>query len=162
MDLVDKDDPERKKFAQKKEEIMKVDKAVMEKEKDKDKAQGKGLLRVFPTTIWDESLYKVGQYTGLRLFEPDNQAWSSVIHTLVPNIGLITSHLTFLRDLCLAVEIVVFEAETFLVIAKSGSPLDADASELDRHELEGGAEVLDKQRFEKTSEIVKGFRKTCQ
>jgi len=59
MDLVDKDDPERKKFAQKKEEILRVDKAVMEKEKDKERAQGKGLLRVFPTTIWDESLYKV-------------------------------------------------------------------------------------------------------
>jgi len=58
--------------------------------------------------------------------------------------------------------VVIFEAETFLVIAKSGSPLDADTSELDRHEIEGGAKVLDRQRFEKTSEIVKGFRKTCQ
>jgi len=65
MDLVDKDDPERKKFAQKKEEIMNLDKAVMEKDKDKDKAEGRGSLRVFPTTIWDESLYKVTYHLNL-------------------------------------------------------------------------------------------------
>ena len=90
------------------------------------------------------------------------QAWSSVVHTLIPNINLITTHLTFLRDLCLGVEAVLFEAETFLVIAKSGSPLDSHPSELDAREIQGGAEVLDLQRFEKISEIVKGFRKTCQ
>ena len=90
------------------------------------------------------------------------QAWSSVIHTLIPNINLITSHLTFLRDLCLGVEAVLFEAETFLVIAKSGSALDAHSSELDKREVWGGAKGLDAQRFEKISEIVKGFRKTCQ
>jgi Ras-related GTP-binding protein A/B len=73
-----------------------------------------------------------------------------------------TSHLTFLRNLCLGVEAVLFEAETFLVIAKSGSPLDSHASELDERELDGGARALDLQRFEKISEIVKGFRKTCQ
>jgi Ras-related GTP-binding protein A/B len=33
---------------------------------------------------------------------------------------------------------VVFEAETFLVIAKSGSPLDADISDLDAREVKGG------------------------
>jgi Ras-related GTP-binding protein A/B len=33
---------------------------------------------------------------------------------------------------------------------------------LDDREVAGNAEVLDRQRFEKISEIVKGFRKTCQ
>lgn len=53
MDLADKEDPQRRKFAEKKAEILAVDeKVALETEK-------KGLLRVFGTTIWDESLYKV-------------------------------------------------------------------------------------------------------
>ena len=85
-----------------------------------------------------------------------------MIHTLIPNIGLITSHLTWLRNICLATEAVVFEAETFLVIAKSGSVLDSDTSEMDDREKEYGAQELDRKRFEKISETIKGFRKTCQ
>lgn len=158
MDLADKEDPARKKFAEKKAEILSVDERVSQ-EKER-----KGLLRVFGTTIWDESLYKVcaslSGPTAASATYP--QAWSSVIHTLVPNINLITSHLTYLRDLCLAVEVVVFEAETFLVIAKSGSPLDADNSDLDDREVKGGMKALDGKRFEKISETIKGFRKTCQ
>jgi Ras-related GTP-binding protein A/B len=67
-----------------------------------------------------------------------------------------------MRDLCLATEAIVFESETFLVIAKSGSPLDCDPSEYDAQEVANGGKDLDPQRFEKISEIVKGFRKTCQ
>jgi Ras-related GTP-binding protein A/B len=53
-----------------------------------------------------------------------------------------------MRDLLGAAECVVFEAETFLAMAKSGSPIDCDPSELEE--------------VEKISEIVKSFRKTCQ
>jgi Ras-related GTP-binding protein A/B len=60
------------------------------------------------------------------------------------------------------VEVVAFEAETFLVIAKSGSPLDCDPADLDDRESAGGGKQLDRRRFEKISEIIKGFRKTCQ
>lgn len=56
----------------------------------------------------------------------------------------------------------MFEAETFLVIAKSGSPLDCDPSDLDAVEAKAGAKDLDRQRFEKISEIMKDFRKVCQ
>nr|XP_019051233.1 Gtr1/RagA G protein Gtr1 [Kwoniella bestiolae CBS 10118]OCF30163.1 Gtr1/RagA G protein Gtr1 [Kwoniella bestiolae CBS 10118] len=129
MDLIDKEDPQRKKFKERKADLLRVDESVREELKDESIRE---VLRCFPTSIWDESLYK---------------AWSSIIHTLIPNISLITSHLTYLRDLCLAVEAVLFEADTFLVIAKSGSPLDS--------------RELDQQRFEKISEIVKGFKKTC-
>jgi Ras-related GTP-binding protein A/B len=80
----------------------------------------------------------------------------------VPNINLITSHLTYLRDLCLAVEVAIFETETFLIIAKSGSPLDADAADFDARERRGGVRTLDQKRFEKISDTIKGFRKTCQ
>jgi hypothetical protein len=84
-----------------------------------------------------------------------------VVHTLIPNIDLFTAHLTYIRDICLAVEAVVFETETFLVIAKSGSPLDCDLDDLDEKEKAGGIAELDRQRFEKMSDIIKGFRKTC-
>jgi hypothetical protein len=56
----------------------------------------------------------------------------------------------------------VFEGETFLVMAKSGSPLDAAELELDEWESERGVGRLDRQRFEKVSEIIKSFRRTCQ
>ena len=85
-----------------------------------------------------------------------------MIHTLIPNINLITSHLTFLRDVSQAVEVVAFETETFLVISKSGSTLDSEESELDEREEEYNAQGLSLQRFERISEMVKGFRKTCQ
>jgi Ras-related GTP-binding protein A/B len=67
-----------------------------------------------------------------------------------------------MRDLLGAAECVVFEAETFLAMAKSGSPIDCDPSELEEVEVERGVPHLDRQRFEKISEIVKSFRKTCQ
>lgn len=91
-----------------------------------------------------------------------SQAWSSVIHTLIPNVRTAIKHLTYLRDLLLAVEAVMFESETFLVIAKSGSPIDSDPADFDEREVSSGVRGLDPQRFEKISEIVKGFRKTCQ
>jgi Ras-related GTP-binding protein A/B len=53
MDLADKVDPARKKFAEKKAEITAINDKVS-KEKDRQ-----GQIRIFGTTIWDESLYKV-------------------------------------------------------------------------------------------------------
>ncbi|WWD20577.1 hypothetical protein CI109_105053 [Kwoniella shandongensis] len=147
MDLVDKEDPKRKKYGERKDDLLAVDQRVRKEVEEDGKGNVKGVLRCFPTSIWDESLYK---------------AWSSIIHTLIPNINLITSHLTYLRNLNQAVEAVLFEAETFLVIAKSGSPLDCDTNDLDEVEVNKGAKGLDQQRFEKISEIVKGFRKICQ
>lgn len=47
-------------------------------------------------------------------------------------------------------------------MAKSGSPIDCDPSDLDEVEVAAGVQNLDRQRFEKISEIVKSFRKTCQ
>ncbi|WVN89649.1 uncharacterized protein L203_104879 [Cryptococcus depauperatus CBS 7841] len=142
MDLTDKDDPKRKLYSGRKQELTRIDERITKELKGSPKG-----VRCFPTSIWDESLYK---------------AWSSIVHTLIPNISLIISHLTYLRDLCLCVEAVAFESETFLVIAKSGSSLECDKSELDAVEVKNGADQLDPQRFEKISEIVKTFRKVCQ
>lgn len=47
-------------------------------------------------------------------------------------------------------------------MAKSGSPLDCDESDYDSVETTTGCGKLDRQRFEKISEIVKSFRKSCQ
>lgn len=55
MDLADKEDPSRKKFQEKRAEILAIHEKVSQ-EKGK-----KGLIRLFGTTIWDESLYKVGE-----------------------------------------------------------------------------------------------------
>lgn len=89
------------------------------------------------------------------------QAWSSVIHTLIPNASLIRSHLTHLRNISSSIEAVLFERQTFLVLAKSGSEIDADEDELDEAEVQGGVKGLDRKRFEKVSEIIKGFRLDC-
>jgi len=56
----------------------------------------------------------------------------------------------------------VFEAETFLIIAKSGSPLDANMADFDDRETRGGMRSLDQKRFEKISDTIKAFRRTCQ
>ncbi|WOO78773.1 Ras-related GTP-binding protein A [Vanrija pseudolonga] len=141
MDLVDKEDPKRLMYAERRAEILAMN------ERLSAGVDNAGPCRIFPTSIWDESLYK---------------AWSSVIHYLIPNIKLITEHLTYFRDLTKAAEVAVFEGETFLVMAKSGSPLDAAEVELDEWESERGVGRLDRQRFEKVSEIIKSFRRTCQ
>lgn len=52
------------------------------------------------------------------------KAWSTIIRTLIPNSSLLTSHLTRLRDLSSATEAVLFERQTFLVVARS-RPLPA-------------------------------------
>lgn len=67
-----------------------------------------------------------------------------------------------MRDLCSAAEAVMFEGDTFLVMAKSGSPLDCETCDYDETEVALGYNNLDRQRFEKISEIIKSFRKTCQ
>ena len=59
MDLMDKEDPKRKKYDERKSDIAKVDERIRkEMQLGEDKGE-KGALRSFPTSIWDESLYKV-------------------------------------------------------------------------------------------------------
>lgn len=61
MDLVDMEDPKRTRYAERKAEITKTDERIIA-EVGEDNAKGKkGRLRCFPTSIWDESLYKVGR-----------------------------------------------------------------------------------------------------
>lgn len=88
----------------------------------------------FPTSIWDESLYK---------------AWSQIVCSLIPNMTMYQSNLKKLKDVMDASEIILFEKTTCLVICSS----NADAS------LGNGG--LDPKRFEKTSNIMKNFKQSC-
>jgi Ras-related GTP-binding protein A/B len=59
-------------------------------------------LNCFPTSIWDETLYK---------------AWSEIVHSLIPNVKLLKAQLTDFSAICAADEVVLFERATFLVIS---------------------------------------------
>lgn len=56
MDLVDKEDPGRKKFGERKADVLSVNERI---NKENEIEEGQGGLRCFPTSIWDETLYKV-------------------------------------------------------------------------------------------------------
>jgi Ras-related GTP-binding protein A/B len=61
-------------------------------------------FQCFGTSIWDETLYK---------------AWSEIVRYLIPNIGVLQSHLDAFCKVCDADEVVLFEKATFLVISHS-------------------------------------------
>jgi Ras-related GTP-binding protein A/B len=61
-------------------------------------------FHIFGTSIWDETLYK---------------AWSEIVTNLIPNIGILETHLNSFCKICDADEVVLFERATFLVIAQA-------------------------------------------
>ncbi|CAG8670464.1 1357_t:CDS:2, partial [Acaulospora colombiana] len=71
----------------------------------------------FATSIWDESLYR---------------AWSSIVHSLVPNVRLLESHLQNFATICEADEVVLFERTTFLVISHSTRIENRDAHRFEK------------------------------
>lgn len=89
----------------------------------------------FPTSIWDESLYK---------------AWSQIVCSLIPNMTIHQSNLKSLKSILNAYEIILFERTTFLVICSSNMNMQ-----------NGGVEVLDPKIFEKISNIMKNFKQNC-
>ncbi|KAG9226581.1 hypothetical protein CCMSSC00406_0006194 [Pleurotus cornucopiae] len=79
-------------------------------------------------------------------------AWSSIVHTLIPNAALLSKHLNIFSRACGATEVILFERTTFLVIATSTGPNTSTDS--DPHELNAT-------RYERTSELVKAFKHSC-
>eukprot|EP00581_Thalassiosira_minuscula_P007529 CAMPEP_0183702024 /NCGR_PEP_ID=MMETSP0737-20130205/255_1 /TAXON_ID=385413 /ORGANISM="Thalassiosira miniscula, Strain CCMP1093" /LENGTH=420 /DNA_ID=CAMNT_0025928557 /DNA_START=196 /DNA_END=1458 /DNA_ORIENTATION=- len=67
-------------------------------------------FQCFGTSIWDETLYK---------------AWSEIVTNLIPNIGVLESHLSDFCRICDADEVVLFERATFLVISHAQAKKDA-------------------------------------
>lgn len=57
---------------------------------------------LFPTSIWDETLYK---------------AWSSIVYKLIPNVNALETNLERFAELIDADEVLLFERATFLVIS---------------------------------------------
>ncbi|KAJ7137818.1 Gtr1/RagA G protein conserved region-domain-containing protein [Mycena epipterygia] len=102
-----------------------------ELQEQSEKGQGQVLtsVTVFGTSIYDESLYR---------------AWSSIVHTLIPNAAVLSKHLTIFAEACSATEVVLFERTTFLVIATSSPPTSLEAT-----------------RYERTSELIKAFKHSC-
>ncbi|CAG8435322.1 5552_t:CDS:2 [Diversispora eburnea] len=86
-------------------------------------------ITAFATSIWDETLFK---------------AWSSIVHSLIPNVKLFESHLQNFATICEADEVVLFERTTFLIISHSTLIEHPDAH-----------------RFEKISNYMKQFKLSC-
>ncbi|KAI3634256.1 hypothetical protein MIR68_007860 [Amoeboaphelidium protococcarum] len=93
------------------------------------KVVDKGDAMYFATSIWDESLYK---------------AWSSIVHSLIPDIDNLQNNLASFCKTCHADEVVLFERTTFLVISHANT-----------------REYSDAHRFEKISNIIKQFKLSC-
>ncbi|CAB5358347.1 unnamed protein product [Rhizophagus irregularis] len=86
-------------------------------------------ITAFATSIWDETLYK---------------AWSSIVHSLIPNVRELESQLQNFATICEADEVMLFERTTFLVISHSSR-----------------IECSDIHRFEKISNYMKQFKLSC-
>ncbi|KAH9852684.1 Gtr1/RagA G protein conserved region-domain-containing protein [Lenzites betulinus] len=138
------------------------------KTKELKEASGDAEITVFGTSIYDESLYN---------------AWSRIVHILIPNASVLSRHLAKLAAACSATEVVLFERTTFLVIATS-TPLpppsiaSAAASTSSSAKTNGQTSVgtsnedfeaepdLDPHkmaptRYERTSELIKAFKYSC-
>lgn len=87
----------------------------------------------FPTSIWDESLYK---------------AWSQIVCSLIPNMNLFNNSLVKFNQILEAEEIILFEKTTFLVISSTSS--------INQHDNN----LLDPKRFEKISNIIKTYKQS--
>ena len=116
--------------------VMKSQKLEFYKEKARTLSKGKS-IRVFGTSIWDETLYLV----YLIHYSNRKQAWSSVIQSLVPDSQRLQKQLNSLAKFTECDEIVLFERNTFLVLASSDTNLKLDAF-----------------RFEKISNTIKQFK----
>lgn len=92
------------------------------------------MVQIFSTSIWDETIYK---------------AWSTIVQTLIPEIGSLNKPLETFGRLCCACEVIVFEVATSLVVARW-----TDASLTDQ------IGAVDERRFERASAIVKAFKST--
>ncbi|KAI0373015.1 hypothetical protein BV20DRAFT_848182 [Pilatotrama ljubarskyi] len=138
------------------------------KAKELKDASGDAEVTVFGTSIYDESLYN---------------AWSRIVHILIPNASVLSRHLAKLAAACSATEVVLFERTTFLVIATSTPPAapsiastaaSTSSSAKTNGQLSAGTSLEDHEseydpdphkmaptRYERTSELIKAFKYSC-
>ena len=86
-------------------------------------------LVAYPTTIWDQSLYR---------------AWGNIIHSLIPNLGIIEDYLKHLAEAIEAEEVILFERTTFLAVMSVTTEIGKQNPYVDR--------------FERLSNIIKTFK----
>lgn len=99
----------------------------------------------FPTSIWDESLYK---------------AWSQIVCSLIPNINLFNNNIIKFNSILDAEEIILFEKTTFLVISSTASIKQQQQHKLTNGSKKEESEELDPKRFEKISNIIKTYKQS--
>jgi len=138
--------------------------------KELQDASGDASITVFGTSIYDESLYKVRLCHLVEIFSNLSsvpQAWSNIMHTLIPNAAVLSKHLTTLAVACSATEVVLFERTTFFVIATS-SPVVTPSISSPQSPNSPGAEQdhldiyqLNPTHYERTSELIKVFKHPC-
>jgi Ras-related GTP-binding protein A/B len=150
---------------------------------------GQGIsATVFGTSIYDESLYKVRRRIlrasaaclELKLWLAW-QAWSRIVHAIIPNAAILTKHLTTFAEACSATEVILFERTTFLVIATSAlqpptfgaqfshsrdvsasaGAQNGDATDGDAPSAAETLHALDGTRYERTSELIKALKHSC-
>lgn len=96
-----------------------------------------------------------------------HQAWSSIVHTLIPNAAVLSKHLTTFAEACSATEVVLFERTTFLVIATSSPVVPPSISSQQSPSIPGAGQdqldihQLNPTRYERTSELIKAFKHSC-
>ncbi|CAB4252972.1 similar to Saccharomyces cerevisiae YML121W GTR1 Cytoplasmic GTP binding protein and negative regulator of the Ran/Tc4 GTPase cycle [Maudiozyma barnettii] len=106
----------------------------------------------FPTSIWDESLYR---------------AWSQIVCSLIPNMSTYETNLIKFKEMLNAYEIILFEKMTFLVICSSNGNLQIGNNENDSNnnnkngKKKSNIVAIDPKRFEKISNIMKNFKQSC-
>mmetsp|Transcript_8416 Transcript_8416/g.12979 ORF Transcript_8416/g.12979 Transcript_8416/m.12979 type:complete len:334 (+) Transcript_8416:155-1156(+) len=116
-------------------------------------------FQCFGTSIWDETLYR---------------AWSEIVTNLIPNIGILETHLNNFCRVCDADEVVLFERATFLVIshAQATDPVEDSTNGGEQRKIDSVPDGslkphvkrtphFDAHRFEKISNIVKQFKLSC-
>lgn len=96
----------------------------------------------FPTSIWNESLYK---------------AWSQIVCSLIPNMNLFNENLLKFNQILDAEEIILFEKTTFLVISSTNSIKQTANRSL---ESTNSLDNLDPKRFEKISNVIKTYKQS--
>mmetsp|Transcript_2027 Transcript_2027/g.2806 ORF Transcript_2027/g.2806 Transcript_2027/m.2806 type:complete len:152 (+) Transcript_2027:3-458(+) len=72
------------------------------------------------------------------------KAWSQIVHMLIPEMAALQTQLDHVCKVCEADEVVLFEQNTFLLIANASTRT-----------------FTDNHRFEKLSNIVKQFKLSC-
>ncbi|KAJ1962559.1 hypothetical protein GGI12_002578 [Dipsacomyces acuminosporus] len=94
---------------------------------------------VFGTSIWDTTLY---------------QAWSSIVHKLVPNMSKIEENLNLFKETCDASEVVLFERATFLLVCSASPKFE----EVQDHQMSFNNEV---ENYISISGVIKTYRNFC-